>query len=340
MAINVDATLAGIHPRSEETVKMSRDFDRLRATKEDLDSIFETDGKNLVKLQLESDFSRVSDGQLLWQDLLRPFSENLDGLQGGADLFRWFDTNTFFRKPYVLKHVKLPKKESSFILNYEIQPALSLAKEAGVKKKIAIPGPYTLSSLVDDGHYKKSRRGELVNDFANVIRKLLKNLAALGYESVQLNEPSLVYRYGTSALTNKKELKSFIAAVEDNLDSPPIPLSLHTYFGDCSPILERLLDLDGISEIGIDFTQTSLDSIEKVDFGDKALGCGCVDGRNSLVETPEWIAEYCVDAVRTLDPSGVVILPSSELKYLPRMVADEKIRAIGKAVSIVKRRLN
>ena len=155
-----------------------------------------------------------------------------------------------------------------------------------------------------------------------------------------MNEPSLVYRYGTSALTSKKELKSFVAAVEDNLDSPPIPLSLHTYFGDCSPILERLLDLEGISEIGVDFTQTSLDSIEKVNFGEKALGCGCVDGRNSLVETPEWIAEYCLEAVRTLDPSGLVILPSSELKYLPRTVADEKIQAIGKAVSVVKKRLN
>ncbi len=338
MTFSVDSTLTGIHSRSEETVRVSRDFDRLRTDKETLDEAFETDAKNLVKLQLECGFSRVSDGQLLWQDFLRPFSENIEGLEGGADLFRWFDTNTFFRKPFVRKRVKL-SKDRSFIQDYEVAPAINLAKEGGSKKKLSIPGPYTLASLVQDEHYK-SKRNELVNDFAKVIRKLLKNLATLGYEHVQINEPSLVYRYGVSALTSKKELKSFFSVFEDNLNSPPLRLSLHTYFGDCSPILEKLLELDGVSEIGVDFTQTSLDSIDKINFGEKALACGCVDGRNSLVETPEWISEYCVDAVRSLEPSGLVILPSSELKYLPRNVADEKIRAMGRAAAMARERLN
>lgn len=338
MTFSVDATLTGIHSRSEETVRISRDFDRLRTDKETLDMAFETDAKNLVKLQLEYGFSRVSDGQLLWQDFLRPFSENVEGLEGGADLFRWYDTNTFFRKPYARKRVKL-SKDRSFIQDYEVAAAIGLAKEGGSKRKLSIPGPYTLASLVEDEHYD-SKREELVDDFAKVIRKLMKNLASIGYESLQINEPSLVYRYGTSALTSKKELKSFISAFEENLDSPPLQVSLHTYFGDCSPILEKLLELEGISEIGIDFTQTSLDSIEKVEFGEKALACGCVDGRNSLVETPEWISEYCIDAVKTLEPSGLVILPSSELKYLPRTVADEKIRIIGKAASLARKRLN
>ena len=338
MTYSVDATLTGIHSRSEETVRISRDFDRLRTNKETLDTTFEADAKNLVKLQLECGFSKVSDGQLLWQDFLRPFSENLDGLEGGADLFRWFDTNSFFRKPYVRKRVKIPK-DRSFIQEYEVAPAINLVKEGGAKKKISIPGPYTLASLVQDEHYK-SKREDLVDDFATVIRKLLKNLASLGYDAVQINEPSLVYRYGTSALTNKKELKSFLSAFEENLDSPPLPVSLHTYFGDCSTILGKILELEGVSEVGIDFTQTSLDSIEKTEFGEKGLACGCVDGRNSLVESPEWISEYCVDAVKSLEPSSLTILPSSELKYLPRPVADEKIRAIGKAATIVRKRLN
>jgi len=338
MTFSVDSTLTGIHSRSEETVRISRDFDRLRTNRESLDSAFETDAKNLVKLQLESGISRISDGQLLWQDFLRPFSENLEGLEGGADLFRWFDTNTFFRKPFVKKKVRLPK-DKSFIQDYEVAPAIALVKEAGSKKKLSIPGPYTLASLVEDEHYER-KRDELVDDFAKVIRKLLKNVASLGYEYVQINEPSLVYRYGTSALTSKKELKSFTSAFEENLNSPPLHLSLHTYFGDCSTILEKLLQLKGVSEIGIDFTQTSLDSIEDAKFGEKRLACACVDGRNSLIESPEWIADYCLDAVKTLEPSGLVILPSSELKYLPRTVADEKIRSIGKAAEIAKKRLN
>ncbi|HXQ91972.1 MAG TPA: hypothetical protein VN739_03135 [Nitrososphaerales archaeon] len=337
MTFSVDSTLTGIHSRSEETVRVSREFDRSRATKETLESTFESDAKNLVKLQLESGISRVSDGQLLWQDFIRPFSESLAGLRGGADLSRWFDTNSFYRKPSVVKKIKLPE-DRSFIQDYEVAPALNLTKEAKVKRKLSIPGPYTLASLVQDEHYES--RDELIADFAKVIRKLLKNLVSLGYESVQINEPSLVYRYGTSALTSKKELRSFISAFEENFESPPLQLSLHTYFGDSSQILNKLLDLEGVSEIGIDFTQTSLDSIEKSKFNEKVLACGCVDGRNSLVESPEWISDFCLDAVKTLKPSGLVILPSSELKYLPRNVADEKIRAIGKAAMIVRKKLN
>ncbi|MDA4111952.1 MAG: hypothetical protein OK439_05395 [Thaumarchaeota archaeon] len=337
MTYNVETTLTGIHPRSEDTVRVSRDYDRGRATRESLDQTFEEDAKNLVKLQMESRFDRISDGQLLWQDFLRPFSECLSGLKSGADLSRWFDTNSFFRKPSVVKKVKLPEA-SDFIKNYEEMAALSLADGGKTKRKISIPGPYTLASLVDDRKYESKQ--DLVEDFAKVLKKLLKALRELGFQSVQINEPSLVFRYGVSALTNKKELKAFISAFNDNFKSPPLEISLHTYFGDCSQILDRLIDLEGVSEIGVDFTQTSLDSIEKVRFGDKGLACGCIDGRNSLVESPDWIADYCQEAVRTLKPAGLVILPSSELKYLPRNVADEKIRSIGKASEIVRKRLN
>src|ERR1700733_2914313 len=126
MTFSVDSTLTGIHSRSEETVRVSRDFDRSRATKETLDSTFEVDAKDLVKLQLESGITRVSDGQLLWQDFIRPFSEGLVGLKGGADLSRWFDTNSFYRKPSVVKKIKFPE-DRSFIQGYEVTSALNIA---------------------------------------------------------------------------------------------------------------------------------------------------------------------------------------------------------------------
>ena len=55
----------------------------------------------------------------------------------------------------------------------------------------------------------------------------------MGFETVQINEPSLVYRYGKSAVSSKKELKAFLSAFEKHLSSPPVELYLHTYFGDC-----------------------------------------------------------------------------------------------------------
>ena len=108
----------------------------------------------------------------------------------------------------------------------------------------------------------------------------------------------------------------------------------------CSKILNELLTLNGLSALGVDFTQTSLNDIESCKFDETALACGCVDGRNSLVESPNWISKFCVESVRSLKPRGLVILPSCELKYLPRAHADAKIRAIGEASEIIRRKLN
>jgi methionine synthase II (cobalamin-independent) len=100
-----------------------------------------------------------------------------------------------------------------------------------------------------------------------------------------------------------------------------------------------LIGIEGIVSVGVDFTQTSLNSIDGIKFGEKALGCGCVDGRNSLIEPAEWISDFCFEAIQTLRPNGVVVQPSSELKYLPRTYADEKIKSIGEACKLLENRM-
>ena len=336
MGFAVDSTITGLHSRSEETVRTSRNYDRGRATKQELESAFEADAKNLVALELEAGFTMISDGQLRWQDFIRPFSESLTGLKSGADLSRWYDTNSFYRKPSIVKQIK-PPKDASFLTNYIESSALDFAKNQG-RKKISIPGPYTLASLVTDEYYESAE--ERLDVFAKALGNLVSKLPEIGFDIVQINEPSLVYRYGKSALTSKKELSLFISTFSKYFSGQPVDVYLHTYFGDCSKILGKLLELKGVKGIGIDFTQTSLDSIEDLRFENKALGCGCVDGRNSLVEKPEWITKFCEEAVRTLKPNGLVVLPSSELKYLPRSYADEKLRSIGEACDSLRKLVN
>jgi methionine synthase II (cobalamin-independent) len=338
MSFNVDSTITGIHSRSERTVRVSRDYDRGRTTKDILDVAFESDSIDLVNLELRSGITRISEGQLLWQDLLRPLSENISCLKNGADLSRWYDTNSFYRKPSVIKKLTAPK-DASFINRYILGSALDLVKDGGrLKKKIALPGPYTLASLVSEGDHLS--RVALTEGFANILRKIVLQLVKSGFGSIQFNEPSLVYRYGESAVSSKKDLRAFTSSFEKHLSKLPAEVSLHTYFGDCTRILKSLISLDGVSAIGVDFTQTSLDSIEGMKFGEKKLACGCVDGRNSLIESPEWISSFCLEAIRTLKPRGIVVQPSCELKYLPRTFADQKVQSIGQACKILESKVN
>lgn len=337
LGLEINSTLTGIHSRSELTVKISRDYDRGRSSKKVLDSTFESDALELTNLQMDSGFTRISEGQLLWQDYLRPFSESVSGLRSGADLSRWYDTNSFYRKPSVIGKLSA-SKDTLFLKQYFVERALKIIKSnRRIKRKISILGPYSLASLAANEHYKS--KDLLVHDFAKLLKQVLYQLPKLGISTVQINEPSLVYRYGESGITSKKELRIFLSAFEEYLSKLPLEVYLHTYFGDSSTILKDLLTLDGVVAIGVDFTQTSLRSLEKIRFKEKALACGCIDGRNSLIESPEWIADFCLEAMKTLKPQGLVILPSSELKYLPRIYADEKIKSIGKACDILQSRL-
>jgi methionine synthase II (cobalamin-independent) len=309
-------------------VKTSRDYDRGRTTEDALNLAFEKDSEELLRVQERSGFSYLSDGQLRWQDFIRPFSESVSGLESEADLSRWYDTNTFYKKPKVTKKLST---DGSFL---NLKKYSGTEQKKGTDRSIAVPGPFTLASLVDDQFYNSKE--ELVHAFASVIKDIIGHLSDSGYIRVQINEPSLVYRYGGSALNNGKNLEITASAFKENLANLKGNVTLHTYFGDCSKILKTLLRFPGVSTIGVDFTQTALDSLSSVEFDGKGLGVGCVDARSSLVESPEWISEFCTQATRSLKPSRLVVLPSSDLKYLPRSYADRKIEAIGKAAEILK----
>ncbi len=332
MQLQTEISLTGLHPRSENTVKVSRDFERGRASAEDLDAAFCVDSEELTKLESDLGFATISDGQLRWQDFIRPFSEGAAGLKGGADLSRWFDTNSFYRKPSAER--KLDTEKPVSLEKYSDRDSLAKSK---IRRKISLPGPYTLASLVENHFYNS--KIDLIGEFGRVLRATINVLSNQDYSTVQINEPSLVYRYGESAITNPEHLAAFLSVFSDCISGLNIDIWLHTYFGDCSKILEKLVKLENVSTIGIDFTQTSLRDISSIQFDGKSLGCGCVDGRNSLLESPEWISGFCKQASDALNPKGIVILPSSDLKFLPRTAADGKLESMSKAKNLLNSKL-
>ncbi|RLF28950.1 MAG: hypothetical protein DRJ99_03965 [Thermoplasmata archaeon] len=96
----VDIQLTGIFPRSNELIRATWDYEKGKIDKETLENKIEKDTKRIIELQLQTGFRYITDGMLLWQDLFRPFVENIEGISPGP-LTRWFNNNTFFRKPII-----------------------------------------------------------------------------------------------------------------------------------------------------------------------------------------------------------------------------------------------
>lgn len=304
----VQAQLTGPFPRSEALVQATRAAARSKMPSSDLEEAYRRDLAALGKLQMESGLNYFVDGQLNWADIFRPFSEIFKGIKLGA-LTRWFDNNTFYRKPVVVGKITVTDTglDRYFRGNLLPQPA---------PRKAILPGPFTFATMSQNVAYPSF--GDLVDDLAHGLRETATRLRHLGYEYFQFDEPSLCTYQRTET-----EMDDARHALEICTKGINARTAVHTYFGDASPIIDSLLDFE-TDCIGVDFYATSLEDLHDHTF-DKELVCGCVDGRNSLLESVDDIGRFVEDARERLEPKSVSISPNSDLSFLPQPIAEKKV---------------
>jgi methionine synthase II (cobalamin-independent) len=316
------AQLGGVYPRSEQLIELTRSFDR---AKTDLDSVkkqIEPDTLELVKLQDDSGFETFSDGAFAWQDQLRPIVESLDGVTTGTRYDRWFDTNTFYKKPSITGKIGVHTFEPKNFIRTDLLPRTK-------GWKVTLPGPYTFSELSENLHY--ANQSNPLSDVAAAEHEIIKRLKDAGVSRFQLSEPCLVYRPYREQALGKTELDNALAALRKTVEGIQAKFSVHTYFGDATTILSDLLKLP-VDTVGFDLFETDYSqlNIETT----KKLALGIIDGRESNAENPKWIAETATRVSKHLIGGDIVLVPNSDLKFVPRKVADVKARALAEATRL------
>jgi len=313
----VEVHLSGAFPRSEKLVAVTRAVERGKAKQSDVEAILREDNVSLAGVQKEAALDVAVDGQLNWQDLFRPFSELFAGIQPGS-LTRWFDNNTFYRAPIVNEKVSFRDGEVEGFFRPNSFPRTS-------RKKAVLPGPFTFATLAVNN--AGSSKSDLINEISHALRDLIKSLQASGYEVFQFNEPCLSARPKDDDFNIAKH--GFETCAK-GLSGTSV---LQTYFGDSSQAIEKLLDYP-VDFIGVDFYATSLDSFTNVDFS-KGLGCGCIDGRNSLLEEPNEIKKFVLKVREALEPKNIFVAPNCDLDFLPQPVAEKKVRLLGQMRELI-----
>ena len=316
------AQLGGIYPRSEQLIELTRSYDR---AKTDLDTVkkhIEQDTIALVKLQEDSGFETFSDGAFAWQDQLRPIVESLDGVTTGTRYDRWFDTNTFYKKPTIAGKISVHAFEPETFIRTDLLPRTK-------SWKVTFPGPYTFSELSENLHYPT--QSDLLTAVATAQHEIIKRLKDAGVSQFQLSEPCLVYRpYRENALS-RPELDKALAAIQKAVDGIQAKFSVHTYFGDATTIIPDLLKLP-VNTVGFDLFETDYSQLKFETT--KKLALGIIDGRESNAESPKWIAETATRVSKHLTGGDLVLVPNSDLKFVPRKVADVKARALAEATRL------
>ena len=314
--------VTGILPRPKELIEASRAYTRGRSDESRLERAFENATSEVVDVQISIGSSYVTDGMLKWQDMLRPFTENLGGVEKGS-LARWFNNNTFYRKPTVVGEIW--RKRS---IVDEVAYLKHLPKN--VLWKAILPAPYTFTQLSDNQFYKDE--AGFMFKYAQILREEIDNLVKLGFDYVQLSDPALVYAPIAMGIS-KDELDHVSEALRTAVEGASIKTCLHTFFGDFSRILPEALDFP-VDHLGIDMYETDLEKLEGYSF-EKGVALGLVDSRNSLVEDSDElvaVAERIFESIHCSRMSEVTICPNCDLEFLPWERAVEKMKVMSNVV--------
>ena len=305
----VEAHLTGVFPRSEKLIAATRAAVRGNLPQSKVNAAFQEDANSLIHLQNEFALNAFVDGQLNWQDLFRPFTQILTGIEPGG-LTRWFDNNTFYRKPIITKKIVFTDHDLEKYFRVDLLPKHS-------HKKAILPGPFTFAHLSDNRAYQSLP--DLVADIAHSLKAVVQALKRLGYDYFQFSEPCMCTPNRTIS-----DLETAKRAFETCAEGKSF---IQTYFGDASRAVETLLDCP-VDAIGVDFYSTTLESLKGHHF-DKSLGCGCIDGRNSLLESPGELKEIIAKVRDDLEPTDLYLTPNCDLEFLPRDVAEKKVRLLS-----------
>jgi len=320
--------VTGMLPRPKELIDVTRAYDRGRTSERQLEDAFDVATQKVIDVQSSAGFSYVTDGMLKWQDLLRPFTENIEGIKAGS-LARWFNNNTFYRKPRVIGEI-------SRLTNIVEKTTYIKHLPSNLPWKTILPAPYTFVQLSENHYYRD--KTELLFEYAKILHEEIKSLAKLGFRYVQLSDPALVYK-PTAELT-KEQLSIVIEALNLTVKQIPIKICLQTFFGDFSQILPEALDFP-VDHFGIDFYETNFEKLKEYKF-DKGVALGLVDSRSSLVENEDKLVEIAIEIIRTLHCSlnDVFVCPNCDLEFLPWERAEKKMRVVGGLTKRLKEELN
>jgi len=315
----IGSYVTGILPRPQELVELTRAYEREKVTEKKVEIAFEDATAKAIKVQESARLTYVTDGMLRWQDLLRPFTENLEGVKAGS-LARWFNNNTFYRKPVIVDDIELKRSITGDIARTKFLPK-------NLPWKVVLPAPYTFVRLSENHFYKNGT--EFMFKYAEVLNEEIKSLEKLGFKYVQLSDPALVYRpFGESI--SEQELKVVSEALKVAVEGVSVKTCLQTFFGDFSQALPEALEFP-VDHLGIDLYETNVEKLKEYSL-DKGVALGLVDARSSLVENTDDLVKFVgetIESIHSSEKADFFVCPNCDLEFLPWERALEKMRVVG-----------
>lgn len=205
--------------------------------------------------------------------------------------------------------------------------------------KMTVPGPFTMAQQAQNDHYPDLAAAAM--DYAAAVNAEIRDLYAAGADIVQVDEPYLQARPQAAS-------EFGVAALDRALEGMPEGTAVHVCFGYAAIIHERpsgyscLPDLatSRAPAVSVETAQSNLDTSELRVLEGKKVILGVLDLGDMTVEAPHVVAERVRRALPDVAAEDIVVAPDCGMKYLPRGVAEGKLRAMVEGAAQVREDLS
>jgi 5-methyltetrahydropteroyltriglutamate--homocysteine methyltransferase len=282
-----------------------------------------------IRAQEDAGLDIVSDGEIRRESYSNRFATALEGVDidnPGTALDRSGHPNPV---PRIVG--KIRRKHAVEVRDLEFLKANTTRRT-----KITVPGPFTMLQQAQNDFYANEEEAAL--DYADAVNAEIRDLFAAGADVVQIDEPYMQAR-------PEKARQYGLKALNRALDGITGTTAVHICFGYAAIIHQRPSGYSFLPEladcrcrqVSIETAQSNLDTTVLRQLPDKQVMVGCLDLSDMNVETPEVVASRIRRALRHIPPERVIVAPDCGMKYLPRDVAQGKLRSMVEAARMLRR---
>lgn len=285
-----------------------------------------------IRAQEQAGLDIVTDGEIRRESYSNRFATALEGVDidnPGTALDRSGHPNPVPRVvgPIRRKHA------------VQVDDLLFLKQHTKRLAKVTVPGPFTMAQQAQVEYYDGSRELAAL-DYAAAVNQEIRDLFAHGADIVQLDEPYMQARPDEARAYGLKALNRALEGVSGTV-------VVHICFGYAAIIHQRpsgysfLPELAGCScaQVSIETAQSNLDCAVLAKLAGKKILLGVLDLSDMNPETPQQVAARIRRALPYVEAKNIVVAPDCGMKYLPRDVADAKLRAMVEGARIVRNEL-
>jgi 5-methyltetrahydropteroyltriglutamate--homocysteine methyltransferase len=281
-----------------------------------------------IKAQEDAGLDIITDGEIRRESYSNRFATALEGVDldnPGTALDRSGHPNPV---PRVVGRIR--RRHA-----VETEDVKFLRTHTKKKIKITVPGPYTMSQQAQNDFYASEE--EMAMDYAAAVNEEIRDLFAAGADVVQIDEPYMQARPEKARIYGLKALNRALEGITGTT-------CVHICFGYAAIIHERpsgysfLPELAGCgcNQISIETAQSNLDCSVLTSLPGKQILLGVIDLSDPNVESSETVAARIRRALPYVAAEDIVVATDCGMKYIPREVADGKMRAMVEGARIVR----